>query len=48
MIKTYLDNAEELIKASEGNRKFCNEIFLVLYKCPATTPPKLHQRVATL
>ena len=32
MIKTYLDNAEELIKAFEGNRKFCNEIYERVYE----------------
>ena len=26
MVKTYLDNAKELIKAFEGNRKLCDEI----------------------
>lgn len=32
MVKTYLDNAEEIIKAFEGNRKFCDEIYERVYE----------------
>ena len=32
MIKTYLDNIEELIKAFKGNRKFYNEIYERVYE----------------